>query len=218
MPAIPSTTAQPKKANPLSWLGNLSSSYKVWAVLMAYLVLVKLIITLSPATFRSAEQAAVFGWPFLAVWTAAGLIGIWFSRRTGFPDAWDARISNRQRFLIPILIGLAFSVVAVSHDLVTHYTQLLSVIHGQVRNNIDFPASLLIYPGGAVIVEVFYRLFAIPVLLWLISNVILKKRYQALVFWILAILTSFIEPATQDLEISRFGTLLIPPCSSRTML
>jgi hypothetical protein len=185
---------------------------------MAYLVLVKLIITLSPATFRSAEQAAVFGWPFLAVWTAAGLIGIWFSRRTGFPDAWDARISNRQRFLIPILIGLAFSVVAVSHDLVTHYTQLLSVIHGQVRNNIDFPASLLIYPGGAVIVEVFYRLFAIPVLLWLISNVILKKRYQALVFWILAILTSFIEPATQDLEISRFGTLLIPPCSSRTML
>jgi hypothetical protein len=188
---------------------NLSSSVKVWLALMVYLALVKLVITLFPAAFRSVEQAAVFEWAFLGVWTVVGLAGIWFSRRTGFPEAWDRNISAHHRFLIPALLGLAFSVPFIVIDARTGFTTTLAVQHGQPRMNIDLPVSALIYPGGAIIVEAFYRLVPIPLFLWLISNIILKKRGQGQVFWILAFLTSLIEPLTQDLDLGQFGMLLM---------
>lgn len=183
-------------------------SVTIWLLLMAYLVAVKLTITFSPVAFRGASQAAVFDWPLLAFWTIAGLIGIWFARRTGFPEAWDAHVTNRQRFIIPALLGLGLSVVFVVTDLLTHYNQLLAAYHGVPRANIDFPASLLIYPAGAVILEVFYRLFLVPLLLWLISTVLLKGRGQIQVFWALAIATSLIEPLTQTLSLIPFGAAL----------
>ena len=187
-------------------------SVGVWLALMAYLVAVKLVITVVPATFRHVSQAAVFGWPFLAVWTIAGLIGIWLARRTGFPNALDQRISNRQRFVVPALIGLGISVAFVAHDLLTHYSQFMAARYGVPRANIDFPASLPIYSGGAVIVEVFYRLLPLPLLLWLFSNMLLKGRAQAQLFIVLAVVTSLIEPLTQDLDamplgVAVFGTL-----------
>lgn len=64
--------------------------------------------------------------------------------------------------------------------------------------HIDWPASLLIYPGGAIIVEVIYRIFLIPVLLWLVSSLIVGRDAQDRVFWTLAVLTSLLEPLSQD--------------------
>jgi hypothetical protein len=189
-----------------------TTSYSVWLVLMAYLVAVKLLITVVPATFRSVSQAGVFDWPFLAVWAIAGLIGIFFAQKTGFPNAWDGRVSHRQRFFIPVLLGISFSVAFIAHDLLTHYSRIMAAQHGVARANIDFPVSLLIYPAGAVVVEVFYRLFALPLLLWLGSNVLLNGRGQMPLFVVLAILTSLIEPLTQDLDalslgVTAFGSL-----------
>ena len=185
--------------------GRRRSSVTVWLALMAYLVAVKLVITLVPAAFRSTAQAAVFGWPCLAVWSIAGLIGIWFARRTGFPEAWDARVSNRQRFVIPALVGLAFGVPFIAHDVVTHYSQIIAAQRGLPGANIALPAALVIYPGGAIIVEVVYRLLALPLLLWLISNVLLRGRGQLAVFVVLALLSSLIEPLTQDLDALPLG-------------
>jgi len=65
--------------------------------------------------------------------------------------------------------------------------------------HIEFPASALIYPGGAIIVEVIYRILLVPLLLWLISSVILKGRAQETTFWVLAALTALLEPLSQDL-------------------
>jgi hypothetical protein len=183
-------------------------SVKVWLSLVAYLVLVKTLITLVPATFRSVEQAAVFAWPALGIWAVLGLIGIWFAHKTGFPSAWDARFSNKERLWIPIAIGLAYAVFEVAFDLLTGYSKFEIALHHMTKINIDFPANVLIYPGGAVIVEVIYRLFLIPVLLWLISSVFLKGKGQTQVFWVLAILTSLIEPLTQDLDALQLGTVM----------
>lgn len=183
-------------------------SVTIYLALMAYLALVKIIITFVPATFRSISQAAVFAWPFIGIWTVAGLIGIWFARKTGFPEAWDARVSTVQQLLIPALLGIGLSLPFIATDMLTHYNSLLAAQYNQPRANIDFPASLLIYPGGAIIVEVFYRLLPVPLLLWLISNVMLRGRGQSHIFWILAILTSLIEPLTQDLDVLPFGMTL----------
>src|SRR5262245_19439844 len=200
---------QPARPTLFGLMKNLSSSVVVWLALMGYLVLVKVIITFFPAAFRSVAQAAAFAWPALVVVAIAGLIGIWFSHRTGFPDAWDKRITNRQRFLIPVLLGLGLSLAFVVIDLLTHYDTTLALQHGQAHSNIDFPASVLIYPGGAVIVEVFYRLFLVPLLLWLVSNIALRGRWQAQVFWVLALLTSLIEPLSQDMDLFQFGVGLM---------
>jgi hypothetical protein len=187
----------------------LTVSIKVWLGLVVYLVLVKGIITFFPATFRSVDQAAVFAWPALGIWAVLGLIGVWLSHKTGFPSAWDEHLSNRQRLWIPIIIGLAYAVFEVAFDLLTGYSKFESALHHAAKVNIDFPASLWIYPGGAIIVEVVYRLFLIPVLLWLISSLMLKGRWQMQTFWALAILTSFIEPLTQDLEALQLGVVML---------
>jgi hypothetical protein len=75
-----------------------------------------------------------------------------------------------------------------------------------------FPGSLLLYPGGAIIVEVIYRLLPVPLLLWLVSSLILRGRGQAQTFWILAALTSLLEPASQDLSYIPYG--IVPVAAS----
>jgi len=66
---------------------------------------------------------------------------------------------------------------------------------------------LLIYPGGAVIVEVVYRLLTIPLLLWGLTALRPLERHTTLLFWMLAGLTALIEPLG-DLELARHGLVM----------
>lgn len=162
--------------------------------LIAYLILVKLVITFSPASFRSTTQAAVFEWKFLALWTILGWIGVVLSERTGFPKPWNGGISNSRRIILPLVIGILLGILAIATDWLTGWTHFVANKMHLKTIHIDFPASLAIYPGGAIIVNILYRIFTIPFLLWIISTFILKGRFQNKVFWILAILLAFVEP------------------------
>src|SRR5437899_1396078 len=57
-------------------------------------------------------------------------------------------------------------------------------------------AARLLGPDG-INSAVVFRLFPIPILLWLISRVALRKRGAEPTFWALAILTSLLEPVSQ---------------------
>ena len=46
---------------------SLSVSLKAYLSLMAFLVVIKLVLTYFPEIFRSPAQAAVFEWKFLAI-------------------------------------------------------------------------------------------------------------------------------------------------------
>jgi hypothetical protein len=179
---------------------SLAISLKIYLGLMAYLAAVRLVLTLFPQVFRSPAQAAVFEWKFLAIWTASGLLGVLLADRTGFPPAWGDRGTNARRVWLPLVLGVALGVVAIITDLATGWTQVVADKMHLPSIHIDFPASALIYPGGAIIVEVIYRLLLIPLLLWLISGVILRGRQEERVFWVLAVLTSLLEPLSQDLR------------------
>ena len=179
---------------------SLAISIKIYLGLMAYLVLVKLILTFLPQVFRSPAQAAVFEWKFLAVWMALGLIGVFFADKTGFPAAWGEPIPARKRLVFPCVTGIVLGVVAIITELATDWTKIVASQMHLPSIHIDFPASALIYPGGAIIVEVFYRIFPVPLFLWLISGVFLRGRHQERVFWILAIFTALLEPVSQDLH------------------
>src|SRR5437588_9503265 len=75
-----------------------ANSTRVWLVLVAFLGMVNLFITYIGGGLQDDSRAALFSWPVIAVIGMAGLAGIGLSHRTGFPSAWDARVSSRQRF------------------------------------------------------------------------------------------------------------------------
>lgn len=182
---------------------GLSRTYGPFLLLVAWLVAIKLVIMGGSPAFRSPAQAAVFAWPFLGAVLVAGLGGVWISRRAGIPDLLDARVLHRHRFLAPLIIGLMLGLAMLGSDWGFGWSLPMARGHGLPSIHIPFPASLLIYPGGAIIVCVIYYLVPIPLLTWLLSwllsRALWRGRHQARAFWIAGLLCAAIEPLTQDL-------------------
>jgi hypothetical protein len=180
---------------------SLRRSLWVYGGLMAYLAAIRLTLSaLATSGFRSPSQAAVFAWPVLGVLTVAGFGGVWLSHRVALPGLWDPGGNVRRRVLLPAAIGAAFGLLAIGADLVTGWTRAAAQQMGLPSIHIEFPASLLIYPGGAVIVDVIYYLVPIPLLLWLFADVVAQGRGRRTIFWVVGLLAAAIEPMTQDLR------------------
>jgi hypothetical protein len=64
----------------------------------------------------------------------------------------------------PALVGIAFGLLLAAIDLWFHITRVFVETHSLAGFSAPFPGSLLFYPGGAILVEVVYRLLPIPVL------------------------------------------------------
>lgn len=170
---------------------NQSTSTKVYFGLVLFLIAVKLFFLLAPVEFPLSDQAGAFSWLTIFIIAALGFIGLVLSKRTGFPDIWDNNISNWQRFLVPAITGLVYGAITVLVEFVgarRHPLQLSSDF------NVKFPLSIPFYTYGAVFLEILLRLFAIPFLIWLISNLALRHRWQTQVFWLVAILVALYEP------------------------
>ena len=183
-------------------------SLAIYIALVVYLVAIKVCLTALPNLFRSPAQAAVFHWPFLALWAVLGFIGVVLSERTGFPSAWEPSIGKIRLLALPALLGIGLGILAIYTDKLTGWTRIVAAQMHLPSIHIEFPASLLIYPGGAIVVEIIYRLFLIPLFLWVVSNLILKGKAQDAVFWTLAALTSFIEPLG-DLSLRPYGMMMM---------
>ncbi len=190
----------PETAVKQNRLARIPGSVWAWLLLVAYLVVVKFVLTLLPP-INVSIVAREFSWSTIALYGTIGFLGVLLSLVTGFPDALDQRISNRQRFLLPVLAGAGLGTLAVSIDLVTHGTKFIEAQTGEPSFNVYFPASLFVYSGGVVLVEAVFRMFVIPFFLWLISNMVLRKRGQEQTFWVLAVLLSLFEPVVQGLAI-----------------
>jgi len=172
-----------------------SISLRIWFALIAYLFVTKIILdTMLPNAFADPAQAALFGWVPLGVFAIIGLIGVALSQKAGFPEVWEGKRPFYQNILFPILIGFGIGVLIVLIDLFTGFTELIAARHGVSQQYTDFPSMFFIFTSAAIIVEVVYRLFLIPLLLWIISKVILKNKAQTFIFWTLAVLTSLLEP------------------------
>jgi hypothetical protein len=65
------------------------------------MIAVKVIFLLFPTVFPGADQEGAFSWTTILSIALMGLVGLFLSRRTGFPEIWDTKVSNRQRFLVP---------------------------------------------------------------------------------------------------------------------
>lgn len=114
-----------------------------------------------------------------------GLIGLKLSQKLGFADLWDSKVSNRHRFLIPALVGGGIGIFFIFADVI------LSQFHtlGKLPHP-PFPTSLIASAVAGIGEEVIFRLFFISFWVWLISYVILKKRWQNQIFWIISIFSA----------------------------
>lgn len=110
-----------------------------------------------------------------------GWIGILLARRLGFPDLWEAEISNHQRFVVPALIGIAVGCFFVLAD--TLFVRMHSL--GPLPHP-PFPTSLVASIAAGIGEETIFRLFFMAFWIWLISAVLLRGRHQSLVFWLVA--------------------------------
>lgn len=80
---------------------------------------------------------------------------------------------------------------------------LLGVDHPMV----EFPYSIPVYFSVGILMEILLHLIPIVLLVWLISNVILRKRWENKVFWTVAILFSLIEPIGQTIGMQQMGII-----------
>ncbi len=110
-----------------------------------------------------------------------GLIGLILSQKLGFADIWDPKVSTRQRLLIPALVGAGIGIFIILSDL--FFSRYFSI--GPIPHP-PFPTSIFGSISAGIGEEIIFRLFFISLWVWLISHVILKKKWQNQVFWIIA--------------------------------
>lgn len=137
---------------------------------------------------------------FLRVWEVQNilvlLIGIPFlfiQKQAQIPDFIDNNISNKNRFIIPVLIGMVFGLLDV------FVIKLL--MHPEPYNELPpflqpFPYSIFLFFSGAFEIEVFYRLVPLTIFFYLGSKV-RNGAYFNIFFWMGVILTSLREPLEQ---------------------
>jgi hypothetical protein len=137
---------------------------------------------------------------FLRVWEFQNvlvlLLGVpclFIQSRIELPDFMASNVPNRQRFLIPVLIGAVFGILDVLViKILLHpepYTELPPFLQ-------PFPYSIFLYFSGALEIEVFYRLIPLSIILLIGKSYKNGRNFQTFL-WVGIILTAFREPLEQ---------------------
>lgn len=194
------TLPTPAPASATARRFRIPSTVIAWLALVGFLVLAKLSLPLfPPIDIQTIERE--FTWSGIGLVAVLGLIGAWLAEPTGFMPALDARVTNHQRFVRPVLYGILIGVAAVLIDLVTQGTKFVAAQLGTPSFNVSFPTSLVVYSAGAVSVELIYRLLPFPLLFGLVGYLILRRRWESRAFVITAVILSLFEGLTQGLGI-----------------
>ena len=121
----------------------------------------------------------------LILYGGLGFIGLKLSQKIGFADIWDLKVSNKQRFLIPALVGGGIGIFFILADVIFSKFHTLGPIPHP-----PFPSSFVASATAGIGEEVIFRLFFISFWVWFVSYIILKKRWQNQVFWVVSIFSA----------------------------
>lgn len=142
---------------------------------------------------------------------ALGLVGLVLARKLGFPDLWDRAVSNWERFGLPALAGIGLGLLFIGADL------FFSRMHPfGLLPHPPFPTSLVASAVAGIGEEIVFRLFFVSFWLWLVSHVLLGKRWQGRVFWIVAVASALAFTAAHVpslvflLDLGHIGDVPIP--------
>ncbi len=131
--------------------------------------------------------ALVAGAGVMVIYGALGLVGLFLWRKLGLPEVWDSHVTNRQRFLIPGIAGAVVGIVLIITDvLLRPINGLGSIPHP------PFPTSIVAALAAGIGEETIFRLFFISLWTWLISNLILRGRFQPVVYWVVSVFSAIV--------------------------
>jgi hypothetical protein len=137
---------------------------------------------------------------FLRVWKVSNLIllligvpFLFFQVKAGLPDFWQTSVSNKNRFVIPLFIGMLFGILDILVFKVILHPEPYMELPPFAQ---PFPYSLFLYFSGAFEVEVFYRLIPLTFIL-LIGKWVRKGAYYNMFLIAGIILTALREPLEQ---------------------
>ena len=130
-------------------------------------------------------MALVTAGTMLIVYGGLGFLGLRLSQKLGFPAIWEPEVSNRQRFLVPALVGLGTGVFFIVVDMFLRRSHTIGPL-----THPPFPTSIVASAVAGIGEEVIFRLFFIPFWMWLISTVLLKGRWQGEIFWAVAVFSA----------------------------
>jgi len=173
---------------------KVSLSLKIYIGLIIILAILAAINIFLPQGAFLPTQTLPASKPILALVNAAvmlilygglGFLGLKLSEKLGFTDIWDLKISNKQRFLVPALIGVGIGIFFILIDVIFSKFHALGPFPHP-----PFPSSILASAVAGIGEEVIFRLFFISFWVWLISHVILKKRWQNQIFWIVTLFSA----------------------------
>lgn len=173
---------------------EISKSNKIYFGLILILAILAAINVLLPQGDFLPSQQLPASKPVLALvnflimlilYGGLGFLGLKLSRKLGFADIWAPTVTNKQRFFIPAVIGIGTGGFFIIADII------FSQFHTQGPfPHPPFPTSLVTSAVAGIGEEVIFRLFFIPFWVWLISHVILKKKWKAQIFWITAVISA----------------------------
>lgn len=180
-------------------MNRISKSTKIYIILIIILSILGAVnIYLPQGSFSSnlPEQAMPASKPVMALATAGmllviygglGFLGYRLSQRIGFSDIWAEQVSNRQRFLLPAIIGIGVGIFFILFDALI---QMISPL--EVNFHPPFPTSLVASAIAGIGEEIIFRLFFVSFWMWLISKVILKGRGQEITFWVVSCFSALV--------------------------
>jgi len=114
-----------------------------------------------------------------------GYVGLRLTRKLGYPDLLDARVTTRQRFVIPCIAGLWLGLIFIIADNV--FARFHS--YGPLPHP-PFPTSIIASFSAGIGEEMVFRLFFISLLVWLVSRVAMKGQMERVVYWNAAIFSA----------------------------
>jgi membrane protease YdiL (CAAX protease family) len=169
-------------------LKRVSSSVIAYLVLLVAIIIFRLLISLFPSGMIASQMVNLTDTLSIGAIWVVGWVGVYLAKGTGFAGMWQKDISLRRRFLEPALIGIGIGVLAIIFD-------LLQPLGGE--SLIRFPASLVAYPLAAILEEIIFRLFLTTTIVWIFSNVLLRGKWQEVVFWVVNVFLALFYTLSQ---------------------
>lgn len=129
----------------------------------------------APVTVLALAHAGIA----IVIYGGLGFVGLTLAKKVGFPEIWDEKVTNRQRLLAPGLTGVLGGIFLIVADLIfSRFNSFGRFVHPA------FPSSFFTSLSAGIGEEILFRLFFIPLWMWIISNVMLKGQYRNRAFWI----------------------------------
>jgi membrane protease YdiL (CAAX protease family) len=173
-----------------------TQSLKLFIALVIFLAALNALLVFMPMGAMVPAQQVPVSKPIIAlvsvfsvlvIYGGLGFVGFILTRYLGIPDIIDPQVSHKQRLFYPAIAGVAVGVVLIVGDILfAPYNLIGNLIHP------PFPTSLVASISAGIGEEMIFRLFLITFWTWLISSVILKKKFRTGTYWIMSVIAALL--------------------------